>query len=316
MLLTLLQVVGGLALLYFGGEALVRGAANMALRLGLTPLLVGLTVVAFGTSAPELVVSLRAAWSGADDVAVGNVVGSNICNVALILGLAALIRPIEVKTQVVKFDAPVVIVCSLVLALVLADGTVSRAEGASLFAGLLLYIGLNYWASRRERKAAAVEVDTEVPVARGWRKAIDPLLILAGLAMLVVGGHFLVEAAIELAKGFGVSEAVIGLTIVAVGTSLPELATSMIASARGQGDIAVGNVVGSNVFNILCIVGITSMVTPLARGGIGWADIGVMTFIAVLLLPLLCTGLRLVRWEGAVLLAGYIGYVGWRVAMA
>ena len=307
-----LLLVAGMALLWVGGEALVRGASGLALRAGLAPLAVGLTVVAFGTSAPELVVSLGATFQGAGDVAVGNVVGSNIANVALILGLAALVRPIEVRTRVIRLDTPLVIVSSAALLACLADERIQRWEGALLFAGVVAYCWLNLHLARAERRSLRDDEALAVPERPG-RPLADAAWVVAGIAGLVAGGKLFVDAAVDIAQTLGLSEAVIGLTVVAVGTSLPELATSVIASARDQGDIAVGNVLGSNVFNVLCIAGLTAAIQPLARGGVTWADRGIMLGLGVVLLPLMHSGFRLNRWEGAGLLASWIAYTAWRV---
>jgi cation:H+ antiporter len=313
-LLTVGQAVLGLALLYVGGEALVRGASALALRLGLSPLAVGLTVVAFATSAPELVVCVDAALSGANDIAVGNVVGSNISNVGLILGLAALVRPAAVEAKVVKLDAPLMIAACGVLALVLADGRVSRLEGALLLTGLVGYVAFTFWQARRESGRVQAAAGAVLGPGRRSGVAASVLLALAGLALLVAGGHVLVAAAVALATAFGVSQATIGLTVVAVGTSLPELATSLVASAKGEGDIAVGNVVGSNLFNVLGIAGTTALVHPLGRGALTGLDLGVMVGLAAALPVLLYTRLDLARAEGATLLAVYVGYVVWLLA--
>jgi cation:H+ antiporter len=308
---SLLAASFGVALLFIGGESLVRGAARLALRLGISPLAVGLTVVAFGTSAPELVVSLDAALSGANDIALGNVVGSNICNVGLILGLSGLLASVGVEAKIVRLDAPLVVAASLLLIGLLADGSLSRIEGGLLLAGLFVYVLFTFWESRRESEPVREEISSAgQDPSRGWLR--DGGLVIVGLAALVAGGHLLVGAAVEFATALGVSQAVVGLTIVAVGTSLPELATSLVASARGYGDIAVGNVVGSNLFNILGILGTTALVSPVTRGDIGWTDLSVMLGFSVLLVPLLLTRRRLDRFESGALLASYVAYVAWR----
>ncbi|MDZ7749670.1 MAG: calcium/sodium antiporter [Halofilum sp. (in: g-proteobacteria)] len=310
LLLTLAGAAAGLALLYFGGEGLVRGASGLAARLGVSPLAIGLTAVAFGTSAPELVVSLDAALGGANDIAVGNVVGSNIANIALILGLAVLLAPAIVQAKIVRIDAPLVLLVSLLLLAVLADARAGRLEGGLLLAGLVAYTAFTFWEARREAPAVQAELAGAAPPARAGAGA-DALRTLAGLAMLVAGGHLLVTAAVALATGLGVSQAVIGLTIVAVGTSLPELATSLVAAARGQRDIAVGNVVGSNLFNILGILGVTALVQPLGQGAITWADLGVMTVLAGGLALRLGIRPALGRHDGALLLAAFAAYTAW-----
>jgi cation:H+ antiporter len=289
----------GLALLYFGGEWLIRGASTLAIRLGVSSLAIGLTVVAFGTSAPELVVSVDAALSGANDVAVGNVVGSNIANIALILGLAALLRPAKVEAKILRVDAPIMILVSFALLAVMADGRASRLEGCLLLVGLTAYTVEEFASAAPEPRAGA---------------SASALFVVAGFASLVVGGHLLVTAAVELATLLGMSQAAIGLTIVAIGTSLPEFATSVMASLRGNGDIAIGNVVGSNIFNILGILGLTAVIHPLELGAITWLDLGAMVGFACVLGVLLLTRLQLGRAEGAFLLAGYISYTSWLLA--
>jgi len=309
MLLTLLALAAGLVLLYFGAERLVHGAASLALRFGLTPLVVGLTVVAFGTSAPELVVSVGSALEGRGGLAIGNVVGSNIVNVALILGLSVLIRPALVKTQLLRLDVPLMIAASALLFVLLLDGVLNRVEGAFLFAGLIAYTGFNIWQSRREQAAVQTDLAEVLPTPSG-SVGRDVGWVAVGLVVLVVGAQFLVSGAVSIAEAAGLSEAFIGLTIVAIGTSLPELATSVVAALRGEGDIAVGNVVGSNVFNLLGILGLSSMLAPLERGGIAVFDLGAMLFLALLLVPLMRSGFQLARWEGGLLMACYAVYVG------
>jgi len=309
MILPYALIVVALLLLFGGAELLVRGSASLAARAGLTPLVIGLTVVAFGTSSPELAVSLKAALAGQGDVAVGNVVGSNILNIAVILGLSAVICPIGVHLQLIKVDVPIMILVSILLPVLLTDGRLSRVEGGLLFAGIVAYTVLNVIMAR---KGAAAEVETEfadgVPKpTKHW--AVDLLLIGGGLATLIVGSRLLVDNSIEVARAFQISEAVIGLTVVALGTSMPELATSIIAAIRRQPDIALGNVIGSNIFNILATLGLSSLVVPMTAGGITLVDYAVMVGTAVLLLPFLMTGPRLGRLEGLVFLGGYCGYL-------
>ncbi len=301
-----LLVLVGLVLLFFGAEALVRGAATMALRLGLSSLVVGLTVVAFGTSAPEMVVSLQAAISGQGDIAVGNVVGSNIFNIGVILGLTALICPIPVHRQITRLDGPIALGVALLLPVCFSGGQLGRIEGAALVLALLLYTWMNVVLARREGPSASTDV--EVPAVKG-HFLLDVALVVVGLVLLVAGSNFLVDGAVSLARRFGVSEAVIGLTIVAAGTSLPELATSLVAAWRKQPDMAVGNVVGSNIFNLLGNLGLASLVAPLSAPGISGLDLAVMIFFSVLILPLLYTGRVLHRLEGALLLILYAGYI-------
>ena len=312
MLYSILILLAGFALLYFGGDYLVKGSQTLALQLGVTPLLVGLTVVAFGTSSPEMAVSIKAGMSGVGDVALGNVVGSNIFNILGILGLAALIQPMTVKAQIIKIDMPITIAVSLLLCFLLRDGVLSGLEGVGLFIGIVIYVIFSIKLAKKEKQ----EVQEEF--AEGIQDDHKPLwmnltFIVGGLVALVFGGSFFVDGSVAIARSVGVTEAVIGLTIVAIGTSMPELATSLIASAKKEGDIAIGNVVGSNIFNILSILGITAMLQPLAMGNITWVDMGVMVVAAVVLLPFMWTGFRIERWEGGVMLAGYVAYVVWLI---
>ena len=316
MITTLLVLILGLALLYFGAEGLVRGSSSLALRLGVGPLLVGLTVVAFGTSTPELAVSLKATYLGQGDISVGNVVGSNICNVGLILGFSALIIPIKVASQIVRVDTPVMIGVTALAVALLYDGALSRVEGILLFVLLIAYVVFSIRLARQQASdPLAGEFAEEIKISkRGvWQ---DIAFIIGGLVMLVFGARFLVDAAIDIAKAFGLSEAVIGLTIVALGTSLPEFATSLVAALKKEADIAVGNAVGSNIFNILGILGISAAVTPLSSSGITAIDLGVMAAFAVILWIFSRTGYRLTRGEGFFLLAAYIAYVIWLVGRA
>jgi len=313
MLITVGQAAGGLALLYLGGDCLIRGASSLASHFGISPLAIGLTVVAFGTSAPELVVSVDAAISGANDIAVGNIVGSNIASIALILGLAAVIRPMIVEAKIVRIDSPVMILVSLALAIVLINGQASRLEGFILLTGLAAYTAFTFWEARRESDQLRIEFASAAPEAR---ISILPssLLVVFGLTLLVGGGHLLVTAAVDLATFLGISQAVIGLTVVAVGTSLPEFTTSVIATVRGRGDIAIGNVIGSNIFNILGILGLTAVIRPLEMGEVTWIDLGVMICLACIVTVLLFTRLRLERIEGAFLVAVYFLYMSWLFA--
>lgn len=311
MLVTVSLGVVGLVLLFVGGELLVRGASGLASRLGLSRLAIGLTVVAFGTSVPELLVSVDAALSEANDISVGNVVGSNIANIALILGLAALMRPMLVESKVLGVDVPIMILVSLILVVMLASGYVTRLEGTLLAAGLLLYLWMTFRLARSATPSGEpVEADFLVPAAGAGKLAG---LVGAGLVMLFVGAHLLVVSAVELATRLNISQAAIGLTVVAVGTSLPELATSIMASIRREGDIAIGNVIGSNTFNILGVVGITAVVHPLESGGISWVDLTLMGGLAVLLGALLLKRLYLNRLHGVVFLAIFIAYISWRL---
>lgn len=309
----------GLILLYFGAEWLVRGSKEISLKLGISPLIVGLTVVAFGTSAPELLVSLQANLKDPPkgDIALGNIVGSNICNIALILGVGALIRPIEVHLQIVKREMPVLLVVSAVFLWFLRDGVIAPWEGMILFAGIIVYTILNFRQAKAEPKSATLEefADEEITAAReadSKRLLMDIGLIVLGMAALVFGADRLVFGGSNIAQHFGVSEAVIALTVVAFGTSLPELATSVVAALRKQGDLIIGNAVGSCVFNILCVVGLTASIAPLARTPeLLNADLLVMLGLTVTIFPFMWSRRRLSRVEGGVLLLIYLSYVSY-----
>jgi cation:H+ antiporter len=303
-----------MALLVGGGEALVRGASRLASRAGISPLVVGLTVVAFGTSSPELVVSVTSAMEGKADIAVANVVGSNIFNVLFILGVCALVAPLTVSAQIVRREVPVMIGASLLIVPMGWDGRIGGLEALVLLAGIVAYTVFAIRAGRRETAAVKAEYAEGLaprhPERGGWLAGAG--LALAGLGALVLGAHWFVDAAVALARSLGVSEAVIALTIVAAGTSLPEVATSLVATVRGERDIAIGNVVGSNIFNILGILGLSG---ALAHGGLAVApaierfDVPVMVAVAVATLPVVFTGRTLARWEGAVFLSYYAAYV-------
>ncbi|MCM2370265.1 calcium/sodium antiporter [Aporhodopirellula aestuarii] len=308
----------GLVLLVAGGEMLVRGASTIAAILRIPPLVIGLTVVAFGTSAPELGVSLQAAMSGAADVAVGNVVGSNIFNVLFILGLSSLITPLVVSSRLIRFDVPLMVGVSLLGWLLASDGVVGRIDGIVLFAVLLGYIVICIRMAKREPEEVKQEFAVEFgadsqPQTNLWWPG---LLAVVGLVLLGFGSKWLVSGAVAVATWFGVSELVIGLTIVAAGTSLPEVVTSVVASVRGERDIAVGNVVGSNLFNLACVLGLSSIISPqgvlVSEQAIGF-DFPVMVVVAVACLPIFFTGGRISRWEGALFLAGFVAYTAYLI---
>jgi cation:H+ antiporter len=306
------SILGGLLLLTLGAEALVRGAASLARRAGLSPLVIGLTVLAYGTSAPELVVSLQAAIGGNPDIALGNVVGSNISNIGLILGGAALLSPIRVQAQVLRLDLPIMVGVSGLLLGLLWDEVIGRLNGVVLVLGAGAYTLIRVWGGGEEADPSVrSEFEDGVPDRLGW--GWDALLGAGGLALLVLGARILVDGAVAIASGLGVPTVVIGLTVVAIGTSLPELATSLVAALRGHSDLALGTVVGSNIVNILGILGATACVEPIAASGLTVLDAGVLVGFAVLMLPLLRSGFRVARWEGGVLLGTYAAYVSWLV---
>lgn len=307
-------IVAGLVLLVAGAEGLVRGASRLAGAAGVSPVVIGLTVVAFGTSSPELAVSVGGALTGAGEVALGNALGSNIFNVLAVLGAAALFGRLVVHQRVVRLDVPLLVVVTAAVWWMAADGSVGRAEGATLVAALVVYTVLAYRASRDEPAEVVAEYEEafgEDPAVsrQRWPRAVG--LLLAGLAGLVAGAQLLVTGATELAAGLGVSDVVVGLTVVAAGTSLPELVTSVVAVRRGELDIAVGNVVGSNLFNLLGVLGAAA----LAGGGLEvpstvvTGDLPVVLLTTLVALPVLASGLVVDRWEGLLLLAGYLGYV-------
>ncbi len=320
--LTLGLLVVGLALLAIGAEALVRGASRIAAGAGISPMAVGLTVVAYGTSTPELTVSLLAALEGRPEIAVGNVVGSNTFNVLFILGMCAAIAPLAVKAEMLRREVPIMIGVSLALWGLSRDGRISILEGTALVGAILVYtVAALRWGRRERADVVAEYAAAEPALPRGkaqwlWTGA----QVLGGLGALVLGGRWLVDAAVAIARAAGVSETVVGLTIVAAGTSLPEVVTSIVATLRGERDIAVGNVVGSNIYNLLAILGVSS----LAAGGGGLAvapgilsfDMPVMVAAAVATLPVIFTGRRIARWEGFLFLGYFAAYTAYVVLTA
>ena len=318
-LMTVVYLIAGLVLLVAGAEVLVRGAAKLAAQFGIPPLIIGLTVVAFGTSAPETAVSVQAALNGSGDLAIGNVVGSNIANVLLILGVTALIAPLLVSRQLVRLDVPLMIGASLLVYALAYDGSLSRLDGALLFAGILAYTAFLIISSRKQKASENDEFNKEfgldAPV-KPYAWVINLGLIIAGLVLLVSGSNFLVEGATSLARALGLSELVIGLTVVAIGTSLPELATSVMAALKGERDIAVGNIVGSNIFNLLCVLGLAALVSPnpimVAANALAF-DFPVMIAVAIACLPIFFNGYAINRWEGGVFVAYYALYTAYLV---
>jgi cation:H+ antiporter len=322
--MTLLLFIAGLAGLIAGAELLVRGASKLALSFGLSPLVVGLTIVAFGTSSPELAVSVGAVSNGQTDIAIGNVVGSNVLNVLFILGISALITPLVVHVQLIRQEVPIMIGAALLLVLFALDGRVSWYEAAMLTAAMVAYTVFLVVQSRRESRDTQGDYEAELqPAAAGaWDSKLPAqiALIVVGLALLVLGAEGLVRAAVVFAQHLGLSELVIGLTVVALGTSMPEVATSIMAAVKGERDMAVGNVVGSNTFNILGCLGISGLVA----GGTGLQvpasvmafDIWVMLAVALACLPVFMTGREIARWEGAIFLGYYLAYVAYLILAA
>ncbi|RUO18508.1 sodium:calcium antiporter [Aliidiomarina iranensis] len=311
-MLDLLFVAIGIAFLTGGGEVLIRGSLAAAGRLGISPLLSGLLIVGFGTSMPELVVSIDAAMSGRPDIAVGNVVGSNISNILLILGLCALITPLAVRPLVLRRDAVTVVLASILFLILVGGSALARIDAAIFLFALAAYLSWAYWTERSGQAPSA-----ELHIAEGKEVTSLPktslwimTAVLAGLLLLIIGSQILLKGAVGIAESFGVSEAVIGLTLVAVGTSLPELSISVIAAFRRHADVAIGNVLGSNIFNLLGILGISALLQPLpVHARILDFDQWVMLGVSVILLIFLYTGRRLSRLEGGLLVLGYITYV-------
>lgn len=307
MVITVLLLILSLVALYFGADWLVRGSSSLALRAHISPLVVGLTVVAFGTSSPELVVSLNATLSGQGDIAAGNVIGSNIFNIAFILGLSAIVYPLQAKVQLFKVDIPVMLVASVLFTVLFWDGVFGRIEGGLFFAGILAYTGLSLYHSRKKNEASDTNDGSGMKVLKHW--TFDIGLIVVGLAILVFASDLLVKQAVFIAQAVGISEAVTGLTIVAAGTSMPELATSIVAATKKQSDIAIGNIVGSNIFNILAIMGLSALVHPITALQVNHVDLLIMLAVSILLLPLVRTGFRIVRREGVLLVLIYVAYM-------
>lgn len=314
-----LTVLAGFLALIGGGELLVRSSSILAAAAGISPVVTGLTVVAFATSAPELAVVIQSAYAGKTDLAIGNAVGSNIFNVLFVLGLSAIVAPLVVKAQLIRWDVPVMIGASALLLLFSLDGVLGRIDGLVMFGLLVGYITWTIIQSRKAEKEVKAEFAAEYAaeeVIENPRLGIQCLVFLAGLGLLVLGANLAVVGSVKIATSFGVSELIIGLTVVAVGTSLPEVVTSMVASYRGERDIAVGNVVGSNMFNILAVLGLSSIVAP---GGIAVTDnairfdIPVMIAVAIACLPIFYIGHKIARWEGFVLFGYYLAYTAYLI---
>ncbi len=308
------MIVGGFVALILGGELLVRGASSLALAAKVSPLVIGLTVVAFGTSAPELAVSVKSCFEGATDLAIGNAVGSNISNVLLVLGASAIAAPMAVHSRLFRLDIPVMIAAAIALYLLGINGELSRLEGVGLVLAMCAYFYWTIVSGRREQKLLEAELEDVSPPAGPKTVLVAALQVIAGLIFLVGGADYLVQGCTKLAQMFGVSELVIGLTITAIGTSLPELVTSLMAALRGKRDLAVGNVVGSNILNILAVLGISSIVAPEAiavgRDAITF-HIPVMVAVSICCLPVFFTGMAIVQKEGALMLAYYVAYIAY-----
>lgn len=313
--LTFVLLIAGLALLVLGAESLVRGASRIAAIAGLSPLVIGLTIVAYGTSSPEMAVSIQSSLVGQADIALGNVVGSNIFNVLIILGLCSLLSPLPVAQQLIRLDVPIMIGVSLLAFVFGLDGTISRVDGSILFLGAITYTLFLIYQSRKEtNEAIQDEYSREYSLRDGrslWSWMSNLAFVGVGIAMLVVGANWLSSSAITIARSLGISELIIGLTLVAAGTSLPELASSLIATFKGEQDIAVGNVIGSNIFNILAVLGGAAIVSP---DGVSVStaairlDVPFMIAVAIACLPIFVSGNRITRTEGGFFIAYYVAY--------
>ena len=311
MLLQIILFLAGLAGLYFGAEWLVRGASRFAISLNIKPVVIGLTIVAFGTSTPELVTSVIAGINHFSDIAMGNVIGSNIANIGLILGLSAIVRPLSIDMKLLYREMPIVVGISVLLYSMGWDGVLSRQEGVILLAGILIYTCYVYFVALKESKAVEQEYEEFIGTKYNSIKK-DIFLIMIGLGALVGGAHLLVHSAMYIARVAGISELVIGLTVIAVGTSLPELATSMIAAIRKESDISVGNVLGSNIFNILAVLGVAAIIRPLQVNTASLRlDMPVMLFFSIFLIPIITWKFVLTRGQGFFLLIGYSIYILW-----
>lgn len=308
-MISVIILIAGIGLLYWGAEALVTGASSTARRLGISPMIVGITVIAYGTSMPELIVSIEAALKNAPNIAVSNVVGSNICTVGLVLGTATALRSMKVQMAMIRWHAPLMFLATVALGLCLMDGVLSRVEGALLAVGIVIYTGLNIKQARKENAESVLkEFDEAVPMPRrpAWA---DGVLILAGATLMYFGGDLLIDGATDLAMAFGVSEWLIGVTIVAVGTSCPDLVASAVAAMKKEPDLAVGNVIGSVIFNTFSAMGFAALIQPLNGFDVRPFDILFMVGISLLMLPLMRSKLVLHRWEGWLLISAYTAYL-------
>lgn len=309
MITSVTLLVLSLFALYIGAGWLVKGSTEIALKAKISNLVIGLTIVAFGTSAPELVVSLNASLSGQGDIAVGNIIGSNIFNIAAILGISAAIQPLQAKRQLTRLDIPILIVATAVFTLLFWNGVLGRLEGCCFLAGIIIYTVFSLYYSRKHEKKVEEQIGELEKQPEPWYK--DVLYIVGGLVILIFASNLLVNNAVSIAQELGVSEAVIGLTIVAAGTSMPELATSVVSALKKNPDIAIGNIVGSNLFNILAIAGTSSVVSPIAAKNVNYVDLLVMLGLTLLLLPLVKSGQKISRAEGWALILVYLCYLAW-----
>ena len=306
MITSLTLLILSLMALYIGAGWLVQGSSALALKANISPLVIGLTIVAFGTSAPELAVSLGATLRGQGDIAIGNIVGSNIFNIGVILGVSATICPLQVKKQLLRIDIPIMLAATILFTILFWNGTLGRMEGLFFLTGIIIYTLFSLLYSRKQEEEPNLELEEQ---PKHW--AVDTLTIIGGLVVLVFASRLLVDNAVSIAKELGVSEAVIGLTIVAAGTSMPELATSVVAAYKHKTDIAIGNIVGSNLFNILAIAGSCSLMHPIEAKNVNYIDLLDMLAISILLLPQMKSGQKISRTEGAALILIYVIYLFW-----
>ena len=303
-----LLMIAGLLLLTVGAEGLLRGAGSLAIPLGVTPLVISLTIVAFGTGSPELFVGIQAAATGSPEIALGNVIGSNISNIALVLGIAAMVRPMRVSTQLVRREAPLMIGATALLCVLLFDGSLGRWDGLLLLLGAIGYTIFTYIGTKgRDVSNTTTNPDDDPDQQSSAWKSV--LFLLIGLAALLIGASILLRGAIAVADLLGISKVVVGLTIIAIGTSLPELATSVTATLKGRPDVAFGNALGSNVLNITFVLGVVALIQPFEVQGLRTLDLAVLIGSAIAVLPLMARGAVLNRWEGGVLLVGYVAYI-------
>jgi cation:H+ antiporter len=308
-MISALLFIGGLALLYVGGEALVRGASAIGVRVGMSPMIVGLTIVAFATSAPELAVALGATLRDAPGLAVGNVVGSNICNLTLIVGIVILLSRPSLRDKLIRFELIVLLTSTLVAAVLLLDTTVTRVEGLLLVMGIVAYISVAIWRLQAKNGSVSIEdLESSVPVMSG-RLSTQVLISAAGVGALILGSDWLVDACVTIATALGIAPAVVGLTAAAFGTSLPEIAASIVAARHKHPDLAAGNLIGSNIFNLLVVLGCTSLVRPLGLGFVTAADIVIMCLTTLLSLGMMVFRPSLNRLDGAILIAVYFAYI-------
>ncbi len=307
--------VVGLVILYFGAESLLTGSVRIARRMGVSPLVIGLTLVAFGTSAPELSLDVTASLRGSGALAYGDLVGSNIANIGLILGIGAMMRPLTVQARLLRAEVPIVIATSLIVWAVAIDGELSRQDGLILLAMFVLFLGYSLRTAKQESRAVKAEMSEAIPMT--GKPLNDVLLSVGGLVGLIIGAQLMVYAAVAIARYLGVSELMVGLTIVAIGTSFPELATSIVASRRGEADIVVGNVIGSNIFNMLFVLAIVALIRPVSIPAESLhVDVPVMTGLAALLVPIMLRGMVVSRAEGAFLVCCYVGFLAWQIVSA